>query len=125
MMVSFKVWYFYNSDHSTLVHLTFTSLLMGIFSIGLSVGVVIAVGGLLYLQLKAILRNQTGIEDWIVTKANSRARTEPFVYPYNLGAWENAKLVFLNPLGDGINWPVRPECHQYTLTVSSIFHIPH
>ena len=38
------------------------------------------------LQLRAILRNQTGIEDWIVEKADYRRRNtkEKFLHPYHL-----------------------------------------
>jgi palmitoyltransferase len=107
-----------------------------VFNIGLSVGVVIAVGMLLFFQLKAVFRNKTGIEDWIVDKAEYRRKAmvraareagdneytvEEFKYPYDLGWWRNAMQV-LNfscvPVGDGINWPVIEGCDQYTLTVS-------
>ena len=37
-------------------------------------GVVIAVGLLLVFQVKSIMRNQTGIEDWIMEKATYRHR---------------------------------------------------
>ena len=38
------------------------------------------------LQLRAIWRNQTGIEDWIVEKADYRRRNtkEKFLHPYHL-----------------------------------------
>jgi hypothetical protein len=47
------------------------------------------------LQLRSILRNQTGIEDWIVEKAHHRRDPgDPkFVYPYNLGWKNNLKQV--------------------------------
>lgn len=51
-----------------------------------------------FLQLRVILKNRTGIEEWIVSKAESR-RTEadpPFVYPYNLGRWKNFTQVTQN-----------------------------
>ena len=49
----------------------------------------------LQLQLRSILRNQTGIEDWIVEKAHHRRNPgDPkFVYPYNLGWKNNLKQV--------------------------------
>lgn len=112
------------------------SLILTIFNIGLSVGVVIAVGMLLYFQLRAIVRNRTGIEDWILDKAIYRRKVitkrakdngdehfevTPFVYPYDLGWRKNVKQV-LNlgciPIGDGITWPVVEDCDQFTLTVS-------
>lgn len=90
---------------------------------GLAFGVVLAVGMLFYYQMKAILTNQTGIEDWIVEKANFRRKQEnydPFIYPYDLGRWNNFRQVYGNfwgsPVGDGIHWPVVEGCNQYTLT---------
>ena len=46
-------------------------------------------------KVKAILKNQTGIEDWIKEKADYRLRRtgQQFVWPYNLGRWENWKQV--------------------------------
>lgn len=56
-------------------------------------------------QLKSITSNKTQIEDWIVSKANSRRREAnmaPFVYPYDLGMWNNITevLFYLN----NFNW---------------------
>jgi palmitoyltransferase ZDHHC6 len=102
----------------------------------LSVGVIIAVGMLLFFQLRSILRNRTGIEDWILDKAIYRRKAimraakeagddeyqvEPFVYPYDLGKKKNfLQVVNLScmPIGDGVHWPVVDGCDQYTLTVS-------
>lgn len=103
------------------VHLGIYSLILSVFNIGLAVGVIIAVGMLLYFQIRAVLRNRTGIEDWILEKAKYRRTLtgEAFVYPYDLGYWKNWKQV-LNwscaPVGDGIEWPVVDGCDQYTLT---------
>jgi hypothetical protein len=109
---------------------------MTIFNIGLSIGVVIAVGMLLFFQLRSVIRNRTGIEDWILDKAIYRRRAmlraareagdmtfevRPFVYPYDLGWKKNAAQV-LNlsclPVGNGFEWPVVEGCDGYTLTVS-------
>ncbi|VDN14684.1 unnamed protein product [Dibothriocephalus latus] len=38
-------------------------------ALGLALGVVLAVGGLAYCQLRSIARNETAIESWIKTKA--------------------------------------------------------
>lgn len=48
-------------------------------------------------------------------------RSTPFVFPYNLGVKENFRQVFnwresFNVIGDGLSWPVRDACDQYTLT---------
>ena len=91
--------------------LTLRSLLGALFGLGLALGVVIAVGMLLVFQIKAILKNQTGIEDWIKEKADFRLRhsDRKFVWPYDLGRWENFKQVLgwsCSPTGDGIDWIV-------------------
>merc|ERR1719192_475913 len=46
-----------------------------LFSCGLAIGVVVAVGLLFIMEFKAVVRNRTGIEDWIVDKANDRLET--------------------------------------------------
>lgn len=126
--------YFQQYSRAT-VRLTTWSLIFTVFNIGLSIGVVIAVGMLLYFQLRSILKNRTGIEDWIIDKAVYRRKilmksakeagdqqyeVEPFVYPYDLGNKRNLTQV-LNlsclPIGDGVSWPVVDGCDQYTLTV--------
>lgn len=127
---------YYQQYSKATVRLTTWSLILTVFNIGLAVGVVIAVGMLLYFQLKSIIKNRTGIEDWIIDKAIYRRKSmlkaardagdedyevEPFVYPYDLGCRKNLAQV-LNfscmPIGDGVEWPVVDGCNQYTLTVS-------
>lgn len=71
--------------------------------------------------MKIILRNRTSIEDWIVTKAETRARTDKFVYPYDLGYRRNFMQVFRDSkYMDGRIWPVKEGCNQYTLTYEQI-----
>jgi palmitoyltransferase ZDHHC6 len=126
---------FYQEYKKATVKLSTLSLILTVFNIGLAVGVVIAVGMLLFFQLKSVFLNRTGIEDWILDKAIFRRKAmariaeenghkgfevEEFKYPYDLGLWRNITQV-LNlscvPIGDGINWPVIEGCDQYTLTV--------
>lgn len=126
---------YYQQYSRATVKLTTWSLILTVFNIGLSVGVVIAVGMLLFFQLRSIMRNRTGIEDWILDKAvyrrkamvklareegDEECQVEPFVYPYDLGSRKNLAEV-LNfsclPIGDGVSWPVVDGCDQYTLTV--------
>lgn len=46
------------------------------------------------------------------------------MYPYDLGWWKNVKQVFFDPIGTGMtDWPIVPECNQYTLTVSGFLSI--
>ena len=60
-----RSWYhFYGTGLEPKITLTVWSLLMIMFALGLAIGVVLAVGALLYFQLRAVWRNQTGIEDW-------------------------------------------------------------
>ncbi|CAL4122545.1 unnamed protein product, partial [Meganyctiphanes norvegica] len=79
----------------------------------------------LLFDVRSILRNRTGIEDWILEKAiHRRGSAEPsFIYPYDLGKRKNFLQVinfWCEPCGNGIVWPIRPECHQYTLTIEQL-----
>lgn len=72
-----------------------------------------------------IIKNQTGIEAWIVEKANYRRTNskEKFLYPYSKDWLFNIKQVIswnCVPVGNGIDWPVVEGCDQYTLTVKKI-----
>lgn len=76
--------------------------------------------------MKSIILNRTGIEDWIIKKANHRREQnnieEDFIYPYDLGRWENMRQVFnwsgnFRPIGDGFEWKVVDSCDQFTLSV--------
>ncbi|KAK1134912.1 hypothetical protein K0M31_007678 [Melipona bicolor] len=96
-------------------------LILVIFSIGLSIGVILAVGTLLYFQLLSIIKNRTEIEAWISEKAHYRrfGTRDKFIYPYSKGWRFNLQQVFTwdcTPVGDGIHWPVIDGCDQYTLT---------
>ncbi|KAM3180846.1 hypothetical protein ACTXT7_015511 [Hymenolepis weldensis] len=91
-------------DHKLLF--SFYELIILVIGLGLAFGVVLAVGGLGYCQIRGILRNKTAIEDWIMTKVSktiiafnyaiSAAQDrrdndptlKPMVYPYDLG-WKN------------------------------------
>lgn len=60
-------------------------------------------------------------------KANYRRRNsnEKFVFPYDLGFWNNIHQVLTfncQPVGDGINWPIKRGCDKYDLTVSTIYY---
>ncbi|XP_024938248.1 palmitoyltransferase ZDHHC6 isoform X2 [Cephus cinctus] len=101
------------------------TLIFVVFAIGLSIGVILAVGMLLYFQLMAIIRNRTGIEDWILEKAQYRryGTNDTFLYPYSKGYLFNIRQVLswhCSPVGDGIEWPVVEGCDQYTLTCEQL-----
>ncbi|KAB0790303.1 hypothetical protein PPYR_15359 [Photinus pyralis] len=117
-----RTWYMYhNIQNVPIVHFGLYGLILTVFGLGLAVGVVLAVGMLLGLQLRAIIRNRTGIEDWILEKAIYRRKDtdDTFVFPYHLGLWRNVRQVLnvgCEPVGDGILWEVAEGCDQFTLT---------
>ncbi|XP_068631263.1 palmitoyltransferase ZDHHC6 [Battus philenor] len=119
-----RVWYVHNgTGHEPLVYLTLTTLLLTLLAVGMAVGVVLAVGALLYLQIRGILRNRTTIEDWIVEKAVSRREEQglpPFVFPYDLGWRENLRFLLRSHRCDGLHWPLLPGCGPYDLTREQI-----
>ncbi|XP_076056717.1 palmitoyltransferase ZDHHC6 [Oratosquilla oratoria] len=118
-----RTWYiYYGTGNEPVIYMSLWGLVTCMFVLGLAIGVVLAVGMLLFFQIRAILRNRTGIEDWILEKAIHRRceSDKPFIYPYDLGRWNNFFQVlnlWCEPTGDGVEWPVREGCHQYTLTV--------
>lgn len=120
---------FYNIKDVPIIDLDFIELLMCMFAVGMAVGVTIAVGILLIIQIKSIVKNQTGIENWICKKAEHRRSynkdLESFVYPYSLGLKENMRQVFnwsgnFQPIGNGIWWNLNSKCDQFTLTVEQL-----
>lgn len=118
-----RAWYLYHGYGGfENIHFSVTTLALTVFAVGLSIGVVLSVGALFYFQMRAILRNRTGIEDWILEKALFRRHPDDhtFIYPYDLGWKKNFVQVLnwnLEPMGDGISWPVAEGCHKYTLTI--------
>ncbi|VDL82616.1 unnamed protein product [Nippostrongylus brasiliensis] len=71
----------------------------------LAFGVVVGVGGLLYIQLKYIKNNKTGIEEYIEQKAVSYREEEDcdwedFTYPYDLGWKRNFREVLFSWSGE-------------------------
>ncbi|XP_017779729.1 PREDICTED: palmitoyltransferase ZDHHC6 [Nicrophorus vespilloides] len=117
----YRIWYMYYTPNIPQVQFSISSVVICIFSLGLAIGVVFAVGMLLFFQLRSIGRNRTGVEEWIYDKAvRRRQNTEKvFKFPYDLGIYQNIKQVVNlsgNPIGDGITWKVAEGCDQYTLT---------
>ncbi|XP_018327685.1 palmitoyltransferase ZDHHC6 [Agrilus planipennis] len=118
----YRPWYiYYRIKNVPMIHLSLHGVILTVFALGLAVGVVVAVGMVFVFQMLAVIRNRTGIEDWILQKAIHRRSDshEVFIFPYDLGRKENIRQVLnwsLQPLGDGIHWPVREGCDQYTLT---------
>ncbi|CAH0729127.1 unnamed protein product, partial [Brenthis ino] len=116
-----RVWYAqHGSGREPRVFLTLGSLLAALLATGMAVGVVLAVGALLYLQIRGIIRNRTTIEDWILEKATCRreeAGLPAFVFPYDLGWKSNIDFLLHDSKYDGIRWPVAEGCGEYDLTI--------
>jgi palmitoyltransferase len=123
---------YYNVKDVPIVNLSMTELIIGMFAIGMAFGVTIGVGVLFFIQIKIIMKNQTGIESWILKKANHRREHSSFtgedidfVYPYDLGLKENLRQVFnwtgnFRSIGDGIWWNCLSSCDQFTLTLEQL-----
>nr|XP_026489149.1 palmitoyltransferase ZDHHC6-like isoform X2 [Vanessa tameamea] len=116
-----RLWYIHHgTGQEPMIYLTLTTLLLTLLATGMAIGVVLAVGTLLYLQVRGIVRNRTTIEDWIIDKAVCRREEQglpPFVFPYDLGWKKNVYLLFHGSQYDGIRWPVVDGCGEYDLTV--------
>ncbi|XP_028165379.1 palmitoyltransferase ZDHHC6-like isoform X2 [Ostrinia furnacalis] len=107
------------TERDPAIYLTVSTFVLTLLALGMALGVVLAVGALLYIQVRSILRNRTTIEDWIMEKAVGRrviGGVAPFMYPYDLGWRRNAALVINSARHDGIAWPLAPGCGQYDLT---------
>uniref|UniRef100_A0A915AFG3 Palmitoyltransferase n=1 Tax=Parascaris univalens TaxID=6257 RepID=A0A915AFG3_PARUN len=119
----FRVWYIQYGSGEPEVILTIYTFIMSVFAFGLALGVIVAVGFLLIVQVKGVLKNRTGIEDYIVDKANSYERSSEFVYPYDLGWKRNIREVLGTwnglPLGNGVWWPIRRPTSQFSFSVSA------
>lgn len=107
------------------VFMEVNGFLLALFALGLAIGVIIAVGMLFIIQMKCIIKNETSIDSWIIAKANRpRPPGDVFIYPYNLGWKDNLKQVFCRKEeyddDEGIYWPVKEGCNQYTLTIEQI-----
>ncbi|XP_058043228.1 palmitoyltransferase ZDHHC6 isoform X5 [Ahaetulla prasina] len=115
-------------DPRPIIPFELSAFAASLFALGLALGTTLAVGMLFVIQMKIILKNKTSIESWIEEKAKDRIQyyqtKEVFVFPYDLGSkWDNFKQVFTwsgNPEGDGLEWPIREGCHQYSLTVEQL-----
>ncbi|PIO60357.1 hypothetical protein TELCIR_18147 [Teladorsagia circumcincta] len=120
-------YYRYGDGSEPLILLTFWSLIGMVIASAFAFGVVVGVGGLLYLQLKYIKNNKTGIEEYIEQKAVSYRKEEDcdwedFIYPYDLGWKRNFSEVLFSwsgeTTGNGVWWPVRKGCDQFSLSIS-------
>lgn len=57
-----------------MVYLGLFGFIGSMFAIGLAVGVFLAVGMLFVIQLRSILKNETGIESWIIEKVSVKLK---------------------------------------------------
>ncbi|MFH4975001.1 hypothetical protein AB6A40_001710 [Gnathostoma spinigerum] len=123
----FRTYYLlHRTENESLIVLDIYSLLIALIVFGLSLGVIVAVGVLMGLQLWGIFKNQTGIEEYIVEKANSyHLGGTDFIYPYDLG-WKRNFCEVLGswsgiPKGNGIWWPVKASATQFSLSEEQLF----
>ncbi|XP_068149666.1 palmitoyltransferase ZDHHC6 [Drosophila tropicalis] len=115
---------YHGMRHLATIRLNMLNTMLTMFSFGVAIGTIMATGKLVYNQMKSVFTNQTEIEQWIVKKARFRRvlnakHSRKFLYPYDLGWLLNFNQVFdwnFQQHGDGIVWPVRKGCDQYTLT---------
>jgi palmitoyltransferase len=66
---SFQQYYYYYTK-DPVVYLGLFGFIGSMFAIGLAVGVFLAVGMLFVIQIRSILKNETGIESWIIEKVS-------------------------------------------------------
>ncbi|VDK17708.1 unnamed protein product [Anisakis simplex] len=117
----FRIWFIQHGVYDgPEVLLTIYTFILSVFAFGLALGVIVAVGFLLIVQLRSIHRNRTGIEDYILDKANSYERKIIFLYPYDLGWKRNFREVLGTwdglPKTNGVWWPVRRPTTQFTFS---------
>ncbi|KHJ97529.1 DHHC zinc finger domain protein [Oesophagostomum dentatum] len=103
--INLNYYYRFGDGTEPEVILTFWSLIAMIIGSAFAFGVVVGVGGLLYIQLKYIKNNKTGIEEYIEQKAASyrleeECDWEKFVYPYDLGWKRNFREVLFSWSGE-------------------------
>lgn len=122
-------WYTRYADKETypVVRLTIGWFLTSVLAVALAAGVAIAVGILLFIQLKGIYKGKTALEDYIVSKADHSREEEveegeeviPFLFPYDMG-WRRNMWEILSGLGEtrgnGVWWPVVKGTNQFTLS---------
>uniref|UniRef100_A0A1I8A7T4 Palmitoyltransferase n=1 Tax=Steinernema glaseri TaxID=37863 RepID=A0A1I8A7T4_9BILA len=117
----YRIWYhYYGNGTEPLIEMSVWMACAGVACFGLSIGVVIALSVLLFMQLKGILKNQTQLEEYIVDKADMRREEgDVFIYPYDLGRRRNIREVFTwddLPRTSGLFWPHRSDCDQFTFS---------
>jgi len=122
--VIYRSWYFVHNQ-PPIINLGIYGFILGLFALGLAIGVIIAVGFLFIIQIKCVSTNISGIESWILDKAKRpRPEGEVFVHPYHLGWRRNLRETFCRKEeyddDEGTVWPVIDGCNQYTLTIEQI-----
>uniref|UniRef100_A0A1I7WMG1 Palmitoyltransferase n=1 Tax=Heterorhabditis bacteriophora TaxID=37862 RepID=A0A1I7WMG1_HETBA len=117
----------FGSGSEPLIYVTFWSFIALVAASAFSVGVTIGLSGLLYLQVKYIRNNKTGIEEYIDQKAISCRDDDDvkWIYPYDLGWKRNVREVLGSwsgkTAGNGVWWPVVKGCDQFTLTREQLY----
>ncbi|CAI2350765.1 unnamed protein product [Caenorhabditis sp. 36 PRJEB53466] len=137
----FAGWYQrYGDGTEPIIFLTPVSFVALLMAIAMAAAVAIALSVLLFTQIRYVVRNRTGIEEYIHGKAiNLRKPNEDddeeetawiqslgeWKYPYDLGWRRNMREVLIGLFdgrtkGNGTWWPVIEGCSQFTFTTEQL-----
>uniref|UniRef100_A0A0N5BFH3 Uncharacterized protein n=1 Tax=Strongyloides papillosus TaxID=174720 RepID=A0A0N5BFH3_STREA len=103
-------------------HLSFKNIMCAVVNFAFALAVNVALSLLLFIQMKAVIKNKTQIEGFIYDKMmlsqilNDDAKAS---YPYDLGWWENFSQVFFygpKPKGNGIWYDTIMGTDNFTLS---------
>jgi len=108
-----------------------TGICLNVIAVAMSSAVMFFIGIQFFRHLYLLLKNRTRIENLICWTAeqmrnreNSADKYPEFIYPYDLGCWENFKTVMghtgfkTNLPNFGLtDWPVIPGSNQFSVTI--------
>uniref|UniRef100_A0AAF5I068 Palmitoyltransferase n=1 Tax=Strongyloides stercoralis TaxID=6248 RepID=A0AAF5I068_STRER len=103
-------------------HLSFKNIMCATVNFAFALAVNVALSLLLFIQMKAVIKNKTQIEGFIYDKMMlSQTLNEELKlsYPYDLGWWENFRQVFFygpKPKGNGIWYDTIVGTDNFTLS---------
>ncbi|CEF68959.1 Palmitoyltransferase ZDHHC6 [Strongyloides ratti] len=103
-------------------HLSFKNIICAVVNFAFAFAVNVALSLLLFIQMKAVVKNKTQIESFIYDKMMLSQTLDDGTkssYPYDLGWWENLRQVFLygpKPKGNGIWYDTIVGTDNFTLS---------
>ncbi|CAA92831.2 Palmitoyltransferase [Caenorhabditis elegans] len=137
----FAGWYQkYGDGTEPIILLTPISFIALVFAIAMAIAVALALTFLFITQLRYVIRNRNGIEDYIHGKSLNMRKVHEgddeeeiewikslgeWTYPYDLGWKRNLREVFIGIFdgrtrGNGTWWPVVNGCTQFTFTIDQL-----